>query len=81
MIGPLIHLFGWNYEHDADSGHVGIDSPDGSLSVGFFPLQPLWCKGRRAGPEDLEQGVVDGCSPWACRGDSVLTRDDVGLAS
>ncbi|KUN90126.1 hypothetical protein AQJ66_02660 [Streptomyces bungoensis] len=29
-----------------------------------------------------ENGVVDGCSPWACRGDTdVLTRDDFGLAT
>ncbi|GAA4781830.1 hypothetical protein [Streptomyces ziwulingensis] len=34
-------------------------------------------------PEEWERGVVDGCSPWACRGeaDAALTRDDVGLAS
>lgn len=36
-------------------------------------------------PEDavaLEEGVTDGCSPWACRGDAEsLGRDDFGLAS
>ncbi|MFD7137016.1 hypothetical protein [Streptomyces sp. NPDC059894] len=33
--------------------------------------------------EELEHGVMDGCSPWACRGDadSELTRNDFGLAS
>lgn len=32
--------------------------------------------------EELEQGVVDGCSPWACRGSAPeLTQDDFGLAS
>ncbi|MEU3188396.1 hypothetical protein ABZ707_30010 [Streptomyces sp. NPDC006923] len=39
-----------------------------------------------AGPdvEDLEQGVVDGCSPWACRGTEAETetaRDDFGLTA
>ncbi|MFJ8676346.1 hypothetical protein [Streptomyces sp. NPDC093589] len=30
----------------------------------------------------LEDGVTDGCSPWACRGDAdVLARDDFGLAT
>ncbi|MBJ7004840.1 hypothetical protein JG491_33065 [Streptomyces sp. CRPSP2-6A1] len=30
----------------------------------------------------LENGVEDGCSPWACRGDTdALTRDDFGLAT
>ncbi|MCX5309011.1 hypothetical protein OG304_37140 [Streptomyces sp. NBC_00160] len=36
-----------------------------------------------AGPdaEDLEAGVVDGCSPWACRGEQPEpVRDDFGLA-
>ncbi|MGW7006368.1 hypothetical protein ACWGCW_26995 [Streptomyces sp. NPDC054933] len=32
--------------------------------------------------KELEQGVVDGCSPWACRGSELeLTQDDFGLAS
>ncbi len=35
VIGPLIHLFGWNHEHDAHSGHISIDSPDRGLSVQF----------------------------------------------
>ncbi|WP_370592572.1 XF1762 family protein [Streptomyces ardesiacus] len=30
----------------------------------------------------LENGVEDGCSPWACRGDAdALTQDDFGLAT
>ncbi|MFK0121326.1 hypothetical protein [Streptomyces sp. NPDC090994] len=35
------------------------------------------------GMEELEHGVTDGCSPWACRGeaDTALRRDDFGLAS
>ena len=41
VIGPLIHLFGWRHEHDADSGHVKIDSPDGSVFLDFNPLHPL----------------------------------------
>lgn len=47
VIGPLIHLFGWTHEHDADSGHVSIDSPDGSLLVDFVPLHPQgrWAAG------------------------------------
>jgi hypothetical protein len=31
--------------------------------------------------EELEQGVIDGCSPWACRGEVAQTQDDFGLAS
>ncbi|MCY0942322.1 hypothetical protein [Streptomyces antarcticus] len=31
--------------------------------------------------EELEAGVVDGCSPWACRGSAVTEQDDFGLAS
>ncbi|CCK32009.1 hypothetical protein BN159_7630 [Streptomyces davaonensis JCM 4913] len=30
-IAPLIHLFGWPAQHDAATGHVKIDSPDGSV--------------------------------------------------
>ncbi|MGZ2362119.1 hypothetical protein LRE75_36590 [Streptomyces sp. 372A] len=33
-------------------------------------------------PATLEEGVTDGCSPWACRGDTdALTRDDFELAT
>ncbi|MCG0285440.1 hypothetical protein [Streptomyces sp. PSAA01] len=31
--------------------------------------------------EELEQGVLDGCSPWACRGEAEPVQDDFGLAS
>ncbi|MFD3420115.1 MULTISPECIES: DUF317 domain-containing protein [Streptomyces] len=41
VIGPLIHLFEWKHEHDAATGHVAVDSPDGSLFVDFAPLHPL----------------------------------------
>jgi hypothetical protein len=36
-----------------------------------------------SGPDlqELEQGVIDGCSPWACRGEVELVQDDFGLAS
>jgi hypothetical protein len=36
---------------------------------------------RPAVAEELENGVVDGCSPWACRGAADLVQDDFGLAS
>ncbi|MFJ9085747.1 DUF317 domain-containing protein [Streptomyces sp. NPDC102384] len=41
VIGPLIHLFDWPTQHDATTGHVTIDSPDGSMFCDFDPLQPL----------------------------------------
>ncbi|CAL9412378.1 hypothetical protein ABTZ58_00065 [Streptomyces sp. NPDC094143] len=31
--------------------------------------------------EELENGVVDGCSPWTCRGETDLVQDDFALAS
>jgi hypothetical protein len=32
--------------------------------------------------DELENGVVDGCSPWACRGDAdAPAQDDFGLAT
>ncbi|MEU1073522.1 MULTISPECIES: hypothetical protein [unclassified Streptomyces] len=31
--------------------------------------------------QDLEDGVVDGCSPWACRGETDVVQDGFGLAS
>lgn len=36
-----------------------------------------------SGPDlqELEQGVADGCSPWACRGEVEPAQDDFGLAS
>ncbi|MEU6192309.1 hypothetical protein [Streptomyces sp. NPDC047061] len=39
--------------------------------------------GQAAVAEELENGVVDGCSPWACRGEAGQepVQDDFGLAS
>ncbi|MDX3112887.1 hypothetical protein [Streptomyces scabiei] len=36
-----------------------------------------------SGPDlqELEQGVADGCAPWACRGEVESAQDDFGLAS
>ncbi|MBD0748110.1 hypothetical protein BG418_04965 [Streptomyces sp. CBMA152] len=34
-----------------------------------------------AGLEELEDGVTDGCSPWACRGEVEPAQDDFGLAT
>ncbi|MFC9242453.1 hypothetical protein ACFTZK_39245 [Streptomyces decoyicus] len=32
--------------------------------------------------DELENGVVDGCSPWACRGDAeAAVQDDFGPAA
>ncbi|MFE9407451.1 hypothetical protein ACFYN0_01405 [Streptomyces sp. NPDC006704] len=35
----------------------------------------------KAGLEELEDGVIDGCSPWACRGEVEPVQDDFGLAT
>ncbi|MET9294383.1 DUF317 domain-containing protein [Streptomyces sp. NPDC003077] len=37
VIGPLIHLFGWRYHHEAATGHVTLDSPDHSVLFDFTP--------------------------------------------
>ncbi|MFG2717002.1 hypothetical protein ACGFW5_01630 [Streptomyces sp. NPDC048416] len=34
-----------------------------------------------ADAQKLEGGVIDGCSPWACRGEVEPVQDDFGLAS
>ncbi|WP_437114900.1 hypothetical protein [Streptomyces longispororuber] len=34
-----------------------------------------------ADAQTLEEGVLDGCSPWACRGEVEPVRNDFGLAS
>lgn len=39
-VGPLIHLFGWPYEHERASGRIRLDSPDGSTFVSFDPREP-----------------------------------------
>ncbi|MBB0244195.1 hypothetical protein FNQ90_08765 [Streptomyces alkaliphilus] len=39
-------------------------------------------RGDAAEAEEMEHGVLDGCSPWACRGEAGKPkRDDFGLAS
>jgi hypothetical protein len=39
--------------------------------------------GERGGldADELEHGVADGCSPWACRGEAEPVQDDFGLAT
>ncbi|MFD4476406.1 hypothetical protein ACFWPU_09880 [Streptomyces sp. NPDC058471] len=34
-----------------------------------------------ADAQELEEGVIDGCSPWACRGEVEPVQDNFGLAS
>ena len=34
-----------------------------------------------ADAQELEDGVIDGCSPWACRGEVEPVQDGFGLAS
>ncbi|WP_031046025.1 hypothetical protein [Streptomyces sp. NRRL F-5650] len=34
-----------------------------------------------ADAQELEDGVIDGCSPWACRGEVEPAQNDFGLAS
>ncbi|MFE0055262.1 hypothetical protein [Streptomyces sp. NPDC059003] len=34
-----------------------------------------------ADAQELEEGVIDGCSPWACRGEAEPVQDDFGLTS
>ncbi|MFE4331411.1 DUF317 domain-containing protein [Streptomyces sp. NPDC056831] len=36
-IGPLIHLFGWPYEHTPSTGRISIDSPCRSVFLDFAP--------------------------------------------
>ncbi|WP_172381143.1 hypothetical protein [Streptomyces sp. MNP-20] len=43
-------------------------------------LQPQIGNGD-ADAEQLEQGVADGCSPWACRGEAEPVQGDFGLAT
>ncbi|MEH0658511.1 hypothetical protein QA860_12360 [Streptomyces stelliscabiei] len=33
-----------------------------------------------AAVEEMENGVIDGCSPWACRGEAQPVQGDFGLA-
>ncbi|MFB9556846.1 hypothetical protein [Streptomyces roseoviridis] len=42
-----------------------------------------WAARQRslADADQLEQGVVDGCSPWSCRGEVEAVQDDFGLTA
>ncbi|MFD5765317.1 DUF317 domain-containing protein [Streptomyces sp. NPDC127049] len=44
VLGPLIHLFGWEHTHDPASGHVSVDSPGHDLLLDFAPSSPdgMW---------------------------------------
>ncbi|WP_371632219.1 DUF317 domain-containing protein [Streptomyces sp. NBC_01259] len=37
VVGPLIHLFSWPYQHDRHSGRIEVDSPCGSVFLDFAP--------------------------------------------
>ncbi|MFF5728095.1 DUF317 domain-containing protein [[Kitasatospora] papulosa] len=37
VIGPLVHLFAWPYEHNPRTGRIDIDSPCGSVFLDFDP--------------------------------------------
>ncbi|MEU4259114.1 DUF317 domain-containing protein [Streptomyces fradiae] len=37
VIGPLVHLFRWPYEHNPRTGRIDIDSPCGSVFLDFAP--------------------------------------------
>lgn len=39
VLGPLIHLFKWRYEHNRLTGRIDIDSPCGSTFVDFTPAR------------------------------------------
>lgn len=39
VIGPLIHLFGWNPAYDTTGEHVALDSPDHSTALDFEPTR------------------------------------------
>ncbi|NIY65623.1 DUF317 domain-containing protein [Streptomyces malaysiensis] len=39
-IGPLIHLFGWQNEHDRATGRITLSSPDGGVFVNFNCSHP-----------------------------------------
>ncbi|MFD7957123.1 DUF317 domain-containing protein [Streptomyces ardesiacus] len=40
VIGPLVHLFAWPYEHNPRTGRIDIASPCGSVFLGFAPDRP-----------------------------------------
>ncbi|MGW1816232.1 hypothetical protein ACWCQM_22010 [Streptomyces sp. NPDC002125] len=37
VIGPLVHLFTWPYEHNPQTGRIDIDSPCRSVFLDFDP--------------------------------------------
>ncbi|MFF7400562.1 DUF317 domain-containing protein [Streptomyces murinus] len=51
-LGPLIHLFHWHHHHDPASGHIGLDSPCGSMFVDFEPTRHdgMWWNVRHQEP-------------------------------
>ncbi|MCZ4101795.1 DUF317 domain-containing protein [Streptomyces sp. H39-C1] len=52
VIGPLIHLFNWRYEHDPRTGRIDLDSPCGSVFVDFEPNRQdgIWWEIRHHEP-------------------------------
>ncbi|MFD5753586.1 hypothetical protein [Streptomyces sp. NPDC127033] len=72
------HLLGQAFLHRS---RVPLDQApiDHVTAAEWAALQPQLDSTPDA--EELEQGVVDGCSPWACRGDVDAVRDGFGLAS
>lgn len=40
-IGPLIHLFGWSWQHETGTGRITAVSPDGTALVDFNPSERL----------------------------------------
>ncbi|MGW3514542.1 DUF317 domain-containing protein [Streptomyces hydrogenans] len=44
VLGPLIHVFGWSWTHDRETGQVRVVSPDDTLHVDFSPsrLDGMW---------------------------------------
>ncbi|WP_447035873.1 hypothetical protein [Streptomyces sp. DSM 118878] len=45
VIGPLVHLFAWPYEHNPRTGRIDIDSPCGSVFLDFAPTARTACGG------------------------------------
>ncbi|WP_327666664.1 hypothetical protein OHN37_07500 [Streptomyces sp. NBC_00485] len=61
--------------------HVADDDGTcGSTAAEWAPCQEE-LDDRAAVVREPEQGVVDGCSPWACRDEVEPMQDDFGLAS
>ncbi|MGW2597166.1 hypothetical protein [Streptomyces klenkii] len=74
-IGPLIHLFGWQTEHNAASGHVALDTPRAACLWTSPPAAPTACGGqsRTTSRSGIEHSVHDGFDThWSTR----FTADD-----